>query len=193
MSTRIYFSVFLFIILLNSILVGQTRNYTLDGESGKIESEITQIIIEPIPTKIYDGNQGAALAAAVGTVVPFMIDLGTNIITQDLSRKLKKYAGEFTLKTSEQGFYKRKGIANLPRIKIIRKIKLKGESSYVDACRIILSPELAKDNSAFRYKLDTISYSWSKARTKNNFDHIDVNIAINLNVAFGEGEEIPRL
>lgn len=172
------FLFFLFFCLKALTINSQVKNYGIKGESVKIFGEQIELEVKAIPTEVGNLKESGGLAGAIGSIVPFIYELTSHVIDQAIEKKLKKYTGEFSAKTSEEAFYSFMGKANLPQITIKRYIRIKNKDTKTLGCTIVLVPEVATDGSAFRYRVGSYEYHWMKAKTKRRFDRIDIQISL---------------
>lgn len=164
-------------ILLQTQVYCQLKNYN-DGGKVKILAEKTTLSATGISVKLTPDEQSAALIAAAGKILPPLVKGGVNGVKQKMKKNALAYKGEFKCSFSGEKFYTNNDFAALPQLTIKRTIKIKDGTDQL-AIEIVLVPELSADKTAFRYYVkDKCSYNYSIAKTKGNYDYIDLNLEI---------------
>lgn len=164
-------------ITLQTQVYCQLANYNDKGKV-KILAEKTTLSITGENTKLKPDIQAAGLVAAAGAILPPVIDLAVTSIKEKAKKNALAYKGEYKSFVSGQNFYKNNDYALLPKLTLTRKIKTTDGKDDI-AANIELVPELSADKTAFRYSIkDKCEYKYSIAKTKSNYDYIDVNIEI---------------
>lgn len=168
-------------LLISTISFAQNKNYNYENRWGKkVLSESIDLQVTTVNTTIYSSKQSAGLAAVVGAAVPIVFEFAASNTTQILKDRFKKYANEFSAKTSEQKFYEAEGKANLPELTISRSIILDETTGEELASEIVLEPELSEDKTAFRYRIKSYQYNYAKVRVRRKYKRFDVNVDIAL-------------
>ena len=165
-------------IMLQAQAYCQLVNY---NDSGKVEilAEETSLSISGVNTRLIpDEKDKKGLNAAVGVILPPVIDLVVTSFKEKAKKNALAYTGEYRSTVSGENFYKNENYASLPELRLLRIIK-KTNGTHDVAVNIELTPELSADKTAFRYAIiDKCEYKYSIAKTKGDYDYIDVNIAI---------------
>ncbi|RQO65294.1 hypothetical protein DBR43_31100 [Pedobacter sp. KBW06] len=167
----------------------QIKNYDNSG-SIKIVGEKTILRLTEKEIYLEKGQQAAGLLTAVGTIAPALIGLGVKTVQEKLKNEALKYTGTYKAANSAQGFYSSSGYVKPPIIEVERKVFIAG-GQPVTAAKITFIPELSKDQTAFRYKLDTGAFlcRYSIAKIRSGYNLLDLTVEIkvkNLSVAAGE-------
>jgi hypothetical protein len=164
-------------IMLQAQVYSQLVNYNDKGKI-KILAEKTTLSIIGVNTKLKPDAQAAGLIVAAGSILPPVIDLVVTTIKEKAKKNALAYNGEYKSFVSGEKFYTSNDYASLPKLTLTRKIK-KTDGSDDVAVNIDLIPELSADKTAFRYYIkDKCEYKYSIAKTKGNYDYVDVNIEI---------------
>jgi hypothetical protein len=142
-----------------------------------------------VETPLTQTQQGAALLAAAGSILTPVVDLVVKSVQQKVKKNALAYKGEFKCSVSGDKFYKNDVTAALPKLTMKRIIKSTDGTDQV-AVEIELVPELSEDKTAFRYFVkDKCVYNYSIAKTKGDYDYIDLNIEIKIkNIFINKGE-----
>ena len=164
-------------IMLQTQVCCQLVNYDDNGKF-KILAEKTNISITGVNTKIKPEAQAAGLIAAAGAILPPVIDLFVTNIKEKAKKNALAYKGEYKSFVSGEKFYTSNDYVSLPKLTLTRKIK-KTDGADDVAVNIELIAELSADKTAFRYYIkDKCEYKYSIAKTKGDYDYLDVNIEI---------------
>jgi hypothetical protein len=175
------------VFMLQNQIYCQLKNY---NDKGKVEilSQKTTLSVTGIPTNFTKDsehtsdsmslNANASALNAASAILPPVIDLVFNSAKVAVEGNALAYKGEYKCSVSEDKFYISNNSALLPKLTFKRIIKTKeGEDST--AVEIELIPELSSDGTAFRYYIkDKLIYNLSIAKTKGDYDYIDLNIDI---------------
>jgi len=175
-------------VVLQSQVYSQLKNYNDNGKI-KILTEKTTLSITEVETPLTQTQQGAALLAAAGNILTPVVDLVVKSVQEKVKKNALAYKGEFKCSVSGDKFYKNDVVAALPKLTMKRIIKSTDGTDQV-AVEIELVPELSEDKTAFRYFVkDKCVYNYSIAKTKGDYDYIDLNIEINIkNIFINKGE-----
>lgn len=158
----------------------QLKNY---NDKGKVEilAEKATLSVTGVPTKLTVGEADVAVlpaVAAAAAILPPVIDLVVSSAKESIKKNALAYKGEYKCSASGENFYESYNYALLPKLTIKRIIKTK-DGVDKTAVEIELLPELSADKTAFRYFIkDKFIYDLSIAKTKGNYDYIDLNIEI---------------
>jgi len=169
--------IFLLCLLLSVAISAQLKNYNQNG-GNKTFSDNTHLQITKRAVSI--GVVQQSFGAVLGALLPPTIDFISTAVKQGAKRRALLFKGEFKADASESGFYKDVNTINLPDLTLTRKIMLKGQNAATDAVVIKLTAELSEDKTAFRYKLASVVYNYSIAKTKGNYDYIETGLEIKL-------------
>ena len=153
----------------------QVKNYDSKG-SVKIISAKTYLKITPKPQDISENEQAAS--TVFGAILPPLIDIANSTVKTVAKQNALKYQGQYKAFNSQSGFYQNKDFVNLPALELKRQILKKGDHTVADAVIITLIPELSSDKKAFRYKVDGVDYRYSIAKTKRDWDFIDLTLEL---------------
>lgn len=165
------------IVMLQNHVFCQLTNYNDNGKV-KILAEKTILSITGERTKLKDDQQFAGLLAAAGAILPPVIDLIVSSAKEKAKKNALAYTGEYKSFVSGEKFYENNGFALLPKLTLTRSIIKRDKTNDV-AVNIELVPELSTDKTAFRYYIkDKCEYKYSIAKTKGDYDYIDLNIEI---------------
>lgn len=165
----------LLVFLCSSSSYAQTKNYDGDG-AFRVVSSKTILKIDKI--KKPDAAEKQAFGAIAGAVLPPLIKMGTSIAKDAAKKNALKYKAEYKAFASESGFYDQQSIY-LPKLTLMRKIITSESAAQETAVKIIFTPELSQDGTAFRYVIkDKIKYLYSIAKTKGDYDYIDLTVDI---------------
>lgn len=164
-------------IILQTQVYCQLVNFNDKGKV-KILTEKTTLSITGVNTKLKADAQAAGLIAAAGVILPPIIDLVVTNIKEKAKKNALAYKGEYKSFVSGEKFYTSNDYASLPKLTLTRKIK-KTDGSDEIAVNVELIPELSTDKIAFRYYIkEKCEYKYSIAKTKGDYDYVDVNIEI---------------
>jgi hypothetical protein len=164
-------------IMLQTQVYCQLVNFNEKGKV-KILAEKTTLSITGVSTKLKTDEQAAGLIAAAGAILPPVIDFVVTNAKEKAKKNALAYKGEYKSFVSGEKFYTSNDYASLPKLTLTRTIK-KTDRSDVVAVKIELIPELSADKTAFRYYIkDKCEYNYSIAKTKKNYDYVDVSIEI---------------
>ncbi len=166
---------FVFILLLNLQLFAQLGNYNSNGVV-KIVGQRTSLAITTTNTEVKTENQAAT--SLVGSLLSPVVDVFVKGAQEKAKQNVAKFQSSFIVNASGSEFWADETHVNLPTLTIERKIILKGASSETDAMKITLTPELSPDKTAFRLVAKTLNFSYSAAKTKGDFDYIDISLDI---------------
>ncbi len=166
-------------ITLQTQVYCQLVNYSDEGKV-KILAEKTTLSIEGVNTKLKSDKQVAGIIVAAGAILPPVIDLVVSIVKEKTKKNALAYKGEYKSSASGENFYINNDYASLPKLTLIRTIK-KENGAIDSAVNIELVPKLSHDKTAFRYYIkEKCEYNYSVAKTKGDYDYIDLNIEVKL-------------
>ncbi len=158
----------------------QLQNYSDQGKV-KILTEKTTLSVVGIPKKITEGDVEVAVlpaVAAAAAILPPVIDFVVSGFKGAVKKNARAYKGAYSCFASEENFYESYNYALLPKLVIKRTVKMKDKRD-ITAVEIELIPELSADKTAFRYYIqDKLIYNLSIAKTKGNYNYIDLNLEI---------------
>lgn len=164
-------------IMLQTQVYCQLVNYNDNGKV-KILAEKTSLSIEGVNTKLKPDEEAAGIIAATGAILPPLIDLVVSGVKEKVKKNALAYKGEYKSFASGENFYINNDYASLPKLTLTRTIK-KTDGTIATAVNIELVPELSEDKTAFRYYIkDKCEYNYTVAKTKGNYDYMDLNIEI---------------
>jgi hypothetical protein len=174
----------LFLLVLVA-LKASAQDYSYDQHSRAVGTEtfterVTLQII-PVRTKILD--ERVTVLPVVGALAAPLINVGISAVKANLEKRLKQYRASYVCSNSGDSFYETRQYANLPELTIRRSITIRDRHSptgekTVDALNIVLEPQLSSDKHAFRYRVKNVNMVYSKARTRQRFDYIDVQLDV---------------
>jgi len=172
-------TIILLLCLSHFLIVAQTKNYRSDGRPIKVLGE--KVLVSISDYNVDLDTPGESFGAAIGALLPSIIDLSSNIIKQKLTNNAERFTGEYGGKKSHEGFFDGKTKRNLPKITITRSVINDDHVKVDDVNKMVLVPELSKDKTAFRFKLDrAFVYKYSKAKVNKKFRYLDVEISITM-------------
>ena len=165
-------------ITLQTQVYCQLVNYNDNGKV-KILAEKTTLSITGVKTKLIPDEEAAGIIATAGAaVLPPLIDLVVSGVKEKAKKNALSYKGEYKSFASGEKFYINNDYASLPKLTITRTIK-KTDGTNATAVNIELDPVLSADKTAFRYYIkDKCEYTYSVAKTKGDYDYIDLNIEV---------------
>lgn len=166
---------FIFILLFNFQLSAQLGNYSASGEV-KIVGQRTSLTISTTSTEVKTENQAAT--SLVGSLLSPIVDIFVKGAQEKAKQNVAKFQSSFVVNASGSAFWADETHVNLPTLTIERKVILKGSSSETDAMKITLTPELSPDKTAFRLVAKTLTFPYSAAKTRGDFDYIDISLDI---------------
>jgi hypothetical protein len=166
-------TILLLLAVMGSFLAtAQKNNYDSKGKQ-KVYGEKTYLQITKASHPKSMGGGVAAFAALAAPAIDAFITIGKEI----RKANVKKYEGSYKASNYESGFYEDSTSVFLPKLTITRDILLK-TGTEINAATITLTPELSADRSSFRYKLTDLTYLYSIAKTKGDWDYINVNVEL---------------
>lgn len=164
----------------------QTKNYNAAGKV-PILSDKVHLQIEVVSDSLTKTNKESA-GVLLGSLLPPVIDFGMTAIKSLNKRNALKYKAEYKASASKDAFFRDESHVNLPGLILTRQIVLKDGGRAVNAVSILLQPELSADRNAFRYRLQSVTYNYSIAKTRRSYDYIEAaldikfkNVTINKN------------
>jgi hypothetical protein len=161
------------------------QDYSYDRHSRSVGTETfterVTLQITPIRTKILDERE--TVLPVIGAVAAPLINVGISAAKANLEKRLKQYRASYVCSNSGDSFYETRQYVNLPELTIRRSITIRDRHSptgekTVDALIIVLEPQLSSDKHAFRYRVKNVNMVYSKARTRQRFDYIDVQLDV---------------
>lgn len=162
---------------LQTTVICQLKNYNDKGRH-KFLTEKTTLTMTGIETKLSKDQQFAGLVAAAGAILSPVIDLAVTNIKEKVKKNALAYKGEYKCSASGDSFYLSPDNAALPKL-IIKRTILAKDGNHKVAVEIELVPELSEDKTAFRYSVkDKCIYNYSIAKTRGDYDYIDLNLVI---------------
>ncbi len=161
-------------------LNAQSKVFDDKGNSHKIHNEEVDLIFGDI-------NAGVSFPGAVGVqsfslaaLIPTAVDLGFKTISEALKKREQSFTGEYDVQKSNVNV----SVAKVPAsITFIRKVGLgnKTNSSLSEALKITLSAKPITDlTGAMYFVIDDLKLTYSKARTKQDYNKLDYNISLKL-------------
>lgn len=169
-------------ILLQTQIYSQLKNYNDKGNVNVI-AESTVITITELSTNLKPERQMAGLIAASGEVLPPVIDLVIKTVQQKAKKNALAYTGQYKNVVSGDNFYKSNLEVSLPKLTLTRTIRT--TSGIIVAVELDLIPEISDDKTAFRYYIkDKCIYNYSIAKTKGDYDYVDLDIEIRFKSLF---------
>lgn len=169
--------IFFFLCLLAYLpLHSQLGNYDQNG-AVSIVGQKSWATIEYLPTEISSNKE---FATVLGVLLAPLIDVGVSLVKEKSKQSILKYTNTFSMNISDSKFWVDSKKINLPVLTINREIIRSKDFQKELALKIKLNPELSPDNTAFRFIFDNNSflYKYSSAKTKNNYDYIDIKLDI---------------
>ncbi len=156
-------------------LAAQTRVYNTEGGE-KILTQKSGLLISKVPIAIASDKEAAGITSA--TIIGPLIDIGVNYAKEKIKQNAKKFESTFSVRASESGFWKDEKNIRLPKLKIWKKVLLKGETKYRSALEIALVPALSEDKQAFRYAIESVVCHYSGAKTKGQYDYVELKLDV---------------
>lgn len=155
----------------------QLKNYNSDGSVHIVATRVT-LSIQGVNTRLRPSLEAFVPLELAGSLLPAAVGLASETIKEGLKRRAESYTGMYSATTSGDGFYLNTDFAQLPALVVERSIKTR-DGSWIVAAQFKLVPEISKDKAAFRYQLgDGIVYNYSIARTKGDYDYLNIDMAI---------------
>ncbi|PRD56734.1 hypothetical protein C5749_05755 [Sphingobacterium gobiense] len=161
---------------------GTVRNYSHNSRP-KIIAEKTKLTIDTTNKNTHNQKNFAGVVGLAAALAPTVIDFGTTIISQSLKVDEADYTGTYKASNSQEGFYTENDGLALPQLRFEREIVLNEKpDALTPAVLINLVPEMSKDSTAFRYKIDNdnFKYQYSIAKLKGAYNYIDLHLEIKI-------------
>lgn len=171
----------LVLLLTASSLLAQDYSYDERSDKG-IETLTERVTLEITPRRtLLESQPQASIAPIAGALIGPLIDVGISVARSGVEKRAKQYIARYACGNSGDMFYESRQAVNLPELTIRRSVTLKDGTRGVrpaDALVVVLEPELSSDRFSFRYRLKSVAMTYSKARTKGDFDYLDIQLDV---------------
>lgn len=165
------------ILILNVMTIGimsQNFVYGPTGEKKHFLREETEITFESPSVKVeIPHKKGMELGAGLISSLPTLVNMGFQLTTGILEKRVKQYSCEF-LKTQS---YLNAGSQEIPKVIFVRKLFfVEGKSE--EALKIVLTPYKIDKIQGFIYFVESIDVHYSAARFRRKDSCLDYSIEI---------------
>ncbi len=156
-------------------LLSQNYVYGPDGQSKHFKSGDIEISFSD-PQKLVNIPQkiGGEMAGAIISSLPTLVNMGFQLTTSILEKRVKKFSCEYTKSQS----YLEAGGKKVPKITFIRSISFDDNNSYKPALEIVLVPYEVQGIQGFIYSVDSIILNYSSAKFRKEDSGLDYTIEI---------------
>lgn len=149
-------------------LMSQNYVYDFKGTKKTFKSEDIDIEFTDNPSVKFPAKTGEEVAPAILAMLPTIVNIGFQLTTNILEKKVKEFSAEYTKNKS----YLEAGMGTVPNFKFVRKVGFGKDLEEALSISFIAKKVNKMDGFVFYINMINLQYSSAKAKADNNtFDY----------------------